>query len=90
MIAGCKYVRWINTQEEATSFIREVKTGLHLEQQGWLDRVQVSDGETPMMCGLGQLWAAGARNIMERSPWGDSFRELFCLHPIEFQSLPRC
>lgn len=76
MIAGCKYVRWINTQEEVTSFIREVKTGFHVEQQGCSERVQVSDGETPTMCKLGHLWAAGARNIMERSPWGDSFREL--------------
>lgn len=36
MIAGCKYVRWINTQEEATNFIREVKTGLHHRRGGVL------------------------------------------------------
>lgn len=36
MIAGCKYVRWINTQEGATNFIREVKTGLHHRRGGVL------------------------------------------------------
>lgn len=86
MIAGCKYVRWINTQEGAASFIREVKTGPPSENgkgaqkgHGWLT------GElSRQWVGQGQLWVAGNRNTIERSPWGDSLKEpsafiLLCL-----------
>lgn len=56
-------MRWINTQEGATGFIREVKTGLHPRSGGC--RWRSSD----------EGWA-GAVGLLElEAPRGDSFRE---------------
>lgn len=55
MIAGCKYVRWINTQEGATSFIREVKTGLHHRRGGVLRK------------GTGRWWRKSADDRWARA-----------------------
>ena len=49
MIAGFRNVRWINTQEGAASFIREVKIGgwecSIKEWKGFSERAWAADGE---------------------------------------------